>query len=261
MAAELLTMSRTELDRLRVIERVIDRSLSGVRAAEQLGLTDRQVRRLVTRYRQEGPDGLLSRRRGKRGNHAYSIAHKTEVLSILREHYHDFGPTLAAEKLRDCHGHALSIETVRLWMIEAGLWEDRKIRQKRPYQPRYRRECFGELIQIDGSDHAWFEDRGPRCCLLVFIDDATSRIVEARFCPSETTLDYMHSTKRYLASYGKPVAFYSDKHSVFRMNMKSAKKADDLTQFGRALKDLNIDIYYSHSSQAKSRVERINQTL
>jgi len=146
-------------------------------------------------------------------------------------------------------------------MIAAGLWADRQARLQRPYQPRYRRDCVGELIQIDGSHHAWFEDRGPKCCLLVYIDDATSRLMELRFCPSESTLDYMHSTKRYLIGHGKPVAFYSDKHTVFRVSDRDAKSGNGLTQFGRALHELNIDIIYANSSQAKGRVERMNLTL
>lgn len=137
----------------------------------------------------------------------------------------------------------------------------RRVQRQRAYQPRYRRDCFGELIQIDGSEHAWSEDRGPKCCLLVYVDDATSRLVELRFCPSESTLDYMHSTRRYIERYGKPVAFYSDKHTVFRVNKRDSKSGTDLTQFDRALNDLNIDIIYANSSQAKGRVERMNLTL
>ncbi len=146
-------------------------------------------------------------------------------------------------------------------MLADGLWSDRRASRQRAYQPRYRRECFGELIQIDGSEHAWFEGRGPKCCLLVFIDDATSRLVELRFCDAESTFDYMHSAKRYLGRYGKPVAFYSDKHSVFRVNKKEAVGGTGLTQFRRALHDLNVEIIYAHSSPAKGRVERMNLTL
>jgi len=155
----------------------------------------------------------------------------------------------------------VSRETLRRWLIQAGTHSNSPAQRQRAYQPRYRRDCFGELIQIDGSDHAWFEDRAPKCTLLVFIDDATSRLVELRFCPSETTLDYMHSTKRYIKRYGKPVAFYRDKHTVFRVNKRNAKSGTGLTQYGRALHELNIDIIYANSSQAKGRVERMNQTL
>jgi hypothetical protein len=146
-------------------------------------------------------------------------------------------------------------------MMAAGLWKDRKQRYKPVHQPPSRRDCVGELIQIDGSDHAWFEDRGPRCTLLVFIDDATSRLMHLRFVASESTFDYFHATREYLERYGKPVAFYSDKHAVFRVNQTDARGGDGMTQFGRALHELNIDILCANTSQAKGRVERANQTL
>lgn len=258
---ELLTMSNGEIDRLRVIQRLIERRLTQEQASSQLGITTRQLRRLICRYHSEGPSGLVSRKRGGIGNRSIDGDTKDLALAAIREHYVDFGPTLISEKLQERHQITVSRETVRRWMIEADLWSDRRSSRARVYQPRYRRDCFGELIQIDGSTHAWFEDRGPKCCLLVFIDDATSKVVELRFCPAESTLDYMHSTKRYLQSYGKPVAFYSDKHSVFRVNKRDAKTGIGLTQFGRALNDLNIDIIYANSSQAKGRVERMNLTL
>ena len=146
-------------------------------------------------------------------------------------------------------------------MIESSIWETRKEASKRVYQPRNRRDCFGELIQIDGSDHHWFEDRGDRCTLIVFIDDATGHLMELQFVPSESTFAYFDCTKRYLERYGKPVAFYSDKHSVFRVNKAGATTGNGMTQFGRALHELNIDIICANTSQAKGRVERANRTL
>jgi hypothetical protein len=183
------------------------------------------------------------------------------VVEIIRANYHDFGPTFAAEKLADLHEINVSKETLRKWMIDAGIWESRIERKKRVHQPRKRRECFGELIQIDGSLHWWFEDRGPRCSLLVFIDDATSKIVQLRFAPSENTFDYFHATKAYIDQYGKPTAFYSDKHTVFRTPKTARKTGNGMSQFGRALHDLNIDIICANSPQAKGRVERANKTL
>lgn len=258
---KLLTMTTREFDRVKVIEQVIERRLTAVAAAQQLQLTSRQIGRLVKRYRDGGPQGLASKLRGKRSNRAHTECFKKRVLKLYQDNYADFGPTLAAEKLQERHSCVVCVETLRCWLMEAGIWQSRRAQRQRIYQPRYRRDCFGELIQIDGSDHAWFEDRAPKCCLLVYIDDATSRVVELRFCPSESTLDYMHSTRRYIERYGKPVAFYSDKHSVFRVNKRDAKKGTGLTQFGRALNDLNIDIIYANSSQAKGRVERMNLTL
>ena len=183
------------------------------------------------------------------------------MLAILREWYWDFGPTLAAEKLREVHGITLGRETLRLLMIEAGLWVDRKQRRKRVYQPRSRRECVGELLQVDGCEHWWFEDRGPQCTLLVFIDDATGRLMHLQFVESESTFAYFHATRTYLEAWGKPIAFYSDKHGVFRVNQTGAIGGDGMTQFGRALHALNIDIICANSSQAKGRVERAHKTL
>jgi hypothetical protein len=146
-------------------------------------------------------------------------------------------------------------------MIAAGLWQDRRARLRPVHQPRYRRDCVGELIQIDGSEHSWFEGRGPQCTLLVYIDDATSRLMHLQFVESESTFDYFAATRAYLERHGKPVAFYSDKHGVFRVNSKDAVGGDGMTQFGRALHALNIDIICANSSQAKGRVERANGTL
>lgn len=145
-------------------------------------------------------------------------------------------------------------------MIQAGLWKDRDARRPRPYQPRYRRDCRGELIQVDGSKHWWFEDRGPQCTLLVYIDDASSELMQLRMVESESTFAYMEATREYIERHGKPVAFCSDKHSVFR-NAKASAKGDGMTHFGRALEALNIEIICANSPQAKGRVERANGTL
>ncbi len=179
----------------------------------------------------------------------------------MREQYADFGPTLAAEKLAELHGCSVSRETLRGWMIADGLWQDRRHRFPSPHQPRRRRDCLGELVQIDGSEHAWFEDRGPPCTLLGFVDDATSRLQQLRFVASESTFDYFRTTRAYLEEHGKPVAFYSDKHGIFRVNSKDAAGGDGVTQFGRALLALNIDIICANSPQAKGRVERAFGTL
>src|SRR5277367_285185 len=181
-------------------------------------------------------------------------------MAIVRSKYADFGPTLASEMLLEKDEFKISRETLRKWMIEEGLWLSRK--QRRSFhQPRLRRESYGELIQIDGSEHRWFEDRGAPCTLLVFIDDATSRLMRLRFVPSESTDSYFEALRGYLDAHGCPVAFYSDKHSVFRINRPDAKGGSGMTQFGRALAELNIEILCANSSQAKGRVERVNRTL
>lgn len=145
-------------------------------------------------------------------------------------------------------------------MISDGLWRPHSRRQVHIYQPRHRRDCLGELIQLDGSHHAWFEERAPKCCLLVYIDDATGRLMHLRFCDSESAFDYMTATREYLDLHGKPVAFYSDKHAVFRINGTDARRSGT-TQFGRALRDLSIELICANSSQVKGRVECANQTL
>ena len=256
-----IAMSRTEIDRMSVLQDLAASRLKVTEAATLMGLGRRQVFRLAKAYAQRGPGALVSRKRGRPSNRCYPSALRAAAIGIIRERYSDFGPTLAAEKLAELHGIHLARETVRQWMIAAGLWKDRRSRLKAVHQPRYRRDCLGELIQIDGSEHWWFEDRGPRCTLLVYIDDATSRLMHLQFVESESTFDYFAATRAYLERYGKPVAFYSDKHGVFRVNRKDAIGGDGMTQFGRALHALNIDIICANSSQAKGRVERANGTL
>nr|WP_244429738.1 ISNCY family transposase [Escherichia coli] len=187
-------------------------------AAARIGISIRQVKRLVQRYRNEGPSGLVSPRRGKRPNNSFSTEFRATVISLLKGRYADFGPTFACEKLREIHGLSLSVETLRKWMIEEGVWRERRRKIARIYQRRMRRPSYGELIQIDGSPHDWFENRGPRCTLIVFIDDATSALMALRFVPAETTRAYMETLRGYLNDHGVPLALYSDRHSIFRVN-------------------------------------------
>jgi len=258
----LVTLSTRELDRVEVIRRVIRRELRQGKAAKMLGLTPRQVRRLCIAYREQGPPGLASLKRGRPSNHRLPTQIQERAIELVRQHYADFGPTLAREKLIELHEVRVGRETLRKWMLSAGLWLPRAARKATPHQPRGRRECFGELIQIDGCRHHWFEDRGPECALLVYVDDATSKLMELRFVLSESAFDYFDATRSYLERHGKPVAFYSDKHSIFRAYHDGATgRFKGVTQFGRALADLNIDIICANSPQAKGRVERMNLTL
>ena len=256
-----ITMSRKELTRLRVLIDIADGRLSVTNAADLIGVGRRQVYRLLDAFRAGGPDGLISRKRGQPSNRALGMVFRETVLAIVRERYADFGPTLAAEKLCELHGLDLGVETLRQWMIAAGIWVRRKDRLKRVHQPRARCDCLGELVQIDGSEHWWFEDRGPQCTLLVYVDDATSRLMHLKFVETESTFDYFQATREYLETHGKPVAFYSDKHGVFRVNSTGAVEGDGMTQFGRSLHALNIDILCANTPQAKGRVERANKTL
>jgi hypothetical protein len=199
---ELVTLNMRELDRLKVIQAVVDRMLKPGLAAERLHLTVRQVERLVLRYKQAGAAGVGSRARGRPGNRKLDDGTAYRALILIRDRYADFGPTFACEKLRECHGLTLSKETVRHLMIDAGLWIPRKQRPPKIHQPRNRRSCLGELIQIDGSDHRWFEERAPACTLLVFIDDATSRLMTLHFTATESTFSYFEATRHYLEAHG-----------------------------------------------------------
>lgn len=255
-----LAMSHGELSRFDTLMRVERGELRVEVAAALLGVKRRQVFRLLERLRSDGASGLVSRKRGRPSNRRYDDDFRDRVIALVREHYSGFGPTLAKEYLAERHGIILASETVRQFMISAGLWKDRDARRPRPYQPRYRRDCRGELIQVDGSKHWWFEDRGPQCTLLVYIDDATSELMHLKMVESENTFAYMEATREYIERHGKPVALYSDKHSVFRNSVASAR-GDGMTHFGRALEALNIEIICANSPQAKGRVERANGTL
>jgi transposase len=257
---ETITMSMREVDRLKIIEAVAEGRLMTWRAAERLGLSRRQIERLVVRYRGDGAVGLISKRRSQPSNHRLADDVACRALALIHERYADFGPTLACEKLRECHGLTLSKETVRHLMTEAGLWVPRRQRPPKVYQPRQRRSCVGELIQIDGCEHRWFEDRAPQCTLLVYVDDATSRLMQMHFTQTESTFSYFEATRAYIERYGKPLAFYSDKASVFR-SVVAHKTGRSVTHFGRAMFELNIDTLCANSSPAKGRVERAHLTL
>ena len=258
---ELLTMSKKELSRLEVIQRVEQKRLSQKEAAEILGISSRQVRRLQRSYREHKEKGLISKRRGKPSNNCLTAELRQETIDLLHSRYHDFGPTLAHEKLSEIHGLNLSVESVRQIMIAEALWKPRTVKRVTTHPMRLRRACLGELVQIDGSPHAWFEDRAPACTLLVYIDDATGRLMELLFVPVETTFNYFDATRRYLDRHGCPVAFYSDQHGIFKVNAKNALSGSGMTQFGQAMKALDIEIICAHTPQAKGRVERVNQTL
>jgi len=260
--AETVALTMGELDRLQVMTRIAERRLTRRKAAGLLKLSERQVRRLYRRFAAGGASGVASRRRGRPSNRRLADATRERALALLRERYADFGPTFAHQKLTEEHELALSVETLRGWMLAAGLWIPRAQRTRRSYPPRPRRACLGELVQIDGSEHAWFEDRGPVCTLLVYVDDATSRLMELCFADVESTFDYFRATRRYLEQHGKPMAFYSDRLSVFHVQARDrAQTGPGLSQFGRALHALNIDLLCARSPEAKGRVERANGTL
>lgn len=261
MAEGRIELTKKALHRLRAVEAVVEGRLKQGEVAEQLGLTTRQVKRLVAAYRRDGAGGLVSRRVGRASNRRLKEPLRDAIGALLIERYPDFGPTFACEKLREAHAIVVSVETVRALQIELGLWRPKRRKAARAFQLRERRGRFGELVQIDGSPHDWFEGRSGRCTLIVFIDDATGRLVQLRFFPAETTVAYMQVLRAHLQAFGRPVAVYSDRHSIFRLTCEEAANGHTLTQFGRALKGLEIEAIHAHTPQAKGRVERANQTL
>jgi transposase len=254
-------MSEKELTRLDIMKRLEGKSMHQAEAAQQLGISVRQVKRIWRAYREGGAEELISRRRGMPSNNRLSQEVKQQALDLLDSRYPDFGPTLAHEKLSEVHQLKLSVETVRKLMMVTGLWKSKRAKKLVVHQMRARRACLGELVQIDGSPHKWFEERGPSCTLLVFIDDATGRLMELYFASAETMFSYSEAVRRYLTQYGKPMALYSDKNGIFKVNIKNALSGTGMTQFGRAMKELDIKILCANTPQAKGRVERAIQTL
>lgn len=258
---DLLTMSKKELSRLQIMQKLDEKRMTQKEASEILGVSKRQIRRLLHSYREHGEEGLISKHRGKPSNNQLNKEIKQQTIDLLYSRYPDFGPTLACEKLNEVHELCISVESVRQIMISEGLWKPRKAKIKPAHQNRPRRACLGELVQIDGSPHAWFEDRGPTCTLLVYIDDATGKLMELFFTPAETTFAYFEATRNYVENHGIPLAFYNDKNGIFKVNAKNALTGTGETQFGRAMSALDIEIICANSPQAKGRVERVNQTL
>ena len=254
-------LKQKTLTRLRVIPAVIGRLMTASAAALELGLSVRHVRRLVSSYLSDGPEGLSSRHIGKRGTTHLPSDLKKQAAALIRKNYTDFGPKFACEQLSERHGIIMSRETVRQIMISEGLWKPHKMRLPKIRQLRERRACYGELIQLDGSVHDWFEGRGPRCTLLVYVDDATSSLMHLEFVHSESTFSYFVATRKYIEKHGKPLALYSDSASVFRVNRKNAHSGKGYTQFGRAMHELNIDSFSAATCQGIGRVERANKTL
>jgi len=223
-------------------------------------ISERHVRRLYAEFLKFGIVSLASKQRGQPSNHQLPAGIKAQLSELVTiELYLGFGPTFMCEKLHERHGLKISIETTRKLMIQNGVWIPHKKKCPVIHQQRKRRARCGELVQIDGSPHAWFEDRGDPCVLISFVDDATGQTY-GRFFKTETTRAYMITAWIYFSKYGRPLAFYSDKHSIFRVNRPGCLKKDLITQFGRACKELEIDPICANSPQAKGRVERNNRT-
>jgi hypothetical protein len=249
---EILTMSTKERQCLQVVGRIKHKNLKVGEAAEILGITERQMYRVLLQYKSKGDRGLIHGLRGRPSNRGYGQEIRKEILGLYQETYPDYGPTLFAEMLSEHHGHRIDANTLRLWLRDAGLWT--RVRAARRHRrKRERRPAIGEMLQFDGSSHAWFEERGPSCCLLVAIDDASGRIF-MRFAESENTKDVLTTLWAYVKRYGIPHQFYSDCGSVYH------SKGERPTDVARALQQLGVEVIFAHSPQAKGRVERSNRT-
>lgn len=256
MNTEVLEMSEKERDRLVILRQVEKKQITQVQAGSLLKLTDRQIRNLLKALKIEGDKGLISKKRGKPGNHKVAAGKKKKVLKILRTKLKGLGPTLASEKLLELYAIRRSKETVRQWMIQEGLWHPKTSKRKVIHKPRLRRPCFGELIQGDGSHHHWFGSEHEMCNLTVLVDDATGKLTGLHFSKEETLVAYFKTLEQHLLTYGRPRAIYLDRSAI-----ASVRRGDSITQFHKALDKLGIELILAHSPQAKGRVERTNRTL
>jgi Homeodomain-like domain len=261
---DIIVASQRELKRLHIIQKVLEGALKQTEAAELLLLSTRQTRRISSRIKEEGAHGVVHRSRGRASNRKLPGEVKERVLELYRKHYEGFGPTLAQEKLHEREGICISDETLRTWLLGDGLWKKkRKWRQHRQWRPRKNRK--GEMIQIDGSHHDWFEGRGPSCVFMGYIDDATGKVF-GRFYEYEGTIPAMDSFRRYIRKNGLPMSLYMDKHTTYKSTGKLTLE-DELTgtepmsEFGRAMKELGVELIHANSPQAKGRVERLFNTL
>lgn len=261
---DILTMSQRELKRLYVIRKAIDKRLKQGQAAEILKLSQRQIRRLVKRVRQESDKGIIHRLRGTKSHHAIDEAIKHKALGLCQGKYAGFNPTFASEKLFEKNKIKISRETLRQWFISEGItYDKRKARPHRRWRPR--KEHCGDMVQLDGSHHDWFEGRAPKCVLMGYIDDASSRVY-ARFYEYEGTFPAMDSFKRYILRYGLPLSVYFDRHSTYKSTNKQTIEDEllnrgSLSQFGRALEELGVSFIHAQSAPAKGRIERLFKTF
>ena len=260
----MITMSREEASRLHIIHQALNKKISQTEAASLIDLSDRQIRRMIKRIREEGDEGICHRSRGTTSNHRIPKKIKEKSLKLFREQYNDFNIVHATEKLCEIHGITINDETLRLWLNEAEIpYRKRKVKKHR--QRRERRAHFGELIQIDGSHHDWFEGRGPICVFMGYIDDATNTM-HGRFYDYEGTMPAMDSMKRYIKRYGIPQSVYLDKHTTYKSWAEPTieEQLNDqkpMSHFEKSLAGLVIDVIHANSPQAKGRVERLFKTL
>ena len=237
-----ITMTETELERSKIIQMAEEKRLSQGEGAERLGISQRHFRRLLQKYRKQGDQGIISGHRTKASNNRMKAEKRKCILDLLLTKYQGFGPTLASEKLAEREGIQVSKETLRQILIEEGLHRAKSKKKEKAQPLRERRACVGELVQIDGSYHAWLEERADKACLLLFVDDATSHVLAAKFVPHESFFAYAEVCKTYFVQKGRPQAFYSDKFSVFSVNATNVTRTEAITQFGRAMQELGIEL-------------------
>lgn len=261
---DIVMASQRELKRLHIAQKVLEGSMKHTEAAGMLSLSIRQTGRIVQRVREEGPGGVVHRLRGKESNRKLPKELKYRVLELYCSKYEGFGPTLAQEKLLELDGICISDETLRIWLLEAGQWK-KKRKGRKHRQWRQRKDRLGEMVQVDGSHHDWFEGRGPTCVLMGYIDDATGRVY-GRFYGYEGTIPAMDSFKRYIRRHGIPMSLYLDKHTTYRSPGEPSIEdelngREPLSEFGRAVSQLGVTLIHAHSPQAKGRVERLFKTF
>ncbi|HME43453.1 MAG TPA: ISNCY family transposase [Syntrophorhabdales bacterium] len=256
---DIVMVRQRELKRLHVIRKVMEGTLTQRDAAGLMSLSERQIRRIVARIREEGDEGIRHRSRGRPSKR--KLPFKERIVQLYRSTYPDFGPTLFTEKLEEREGIVISRETVRTWLMEEGEWKKHR-KHKAHRQWRQRKDCYGEMLQMDGSHHDWFEGRGPHCVLMAYSDDATGRAY-GRFYDYEGTIPAMDSFTRYITKHGVPMSVYLDKHTTYKSwaRRDEFQEIEPVSQFGRALKELGVRMLHAHSPQAKGRIERLFQTL
>ncbi len=258
---DIIRMSVKELKRLKIIQEAIGRQITQKTVASIIGVTERQIRRITKAVREEGEKGVIHKSRGMVSNRKIPEKTRNKVLMLYKNKYPGFGPTLANEKLSEIDNIIISTESLRKWLIEAGVWKRRRGRRKHR-RWRQRKECFGEMVQIDGSHHDWLEYRGPELVLMGYIDDATNTTF-ARFYDYEGTIPALDSFKRYIRKYGMPQSVYLDRHTTYKSTKKLSEEEElkGLTkaqsQFERALSELGVEVIHAYSPQAKGRIERL----
>lgn len=261
---DMLMLRQKDLKRLHVVHKVLEGTMTQAEAAELVFLSERQIRRIVERIREEGDKGICHRARGKPSNRRLPKKLKDRIVRLYKITYTGFGPTLFTEKLEEREGIGVSRETVRAWLKTEGLWQTHR-RRKAHRSWRERKDHVGEMVQMDGSHHDWFEGRGPECVFMGYIDDATGRVY-GRFYSYEGTIPAMDSFRRYVKKYGLPMAVYLDKHTTYKSPGTPTPEdelngTEPLSEFGRALAELGVRLIHAHSAPAKGRVERLFNTL